>query len=102
MSGSYNRFGTYKGNGSATKREFPLGFVPHAVKIISVKGQAVLTERTPSAFKVLDTAVPALLGAAELKLSGEVGSTETPLGFTITSTDVVLNDTNVDYYWEAY
>jgi hypothetical protein len=88
--------GHYKGNGSATKRVIDLsGLEPRVVRVQSVRGQAWWNERAPGAFKITDSAVPSLLGAAELAV-------ETDIGFNVASTDATLNENAVDYYWEAY
>jgi len=88
--------GHYVGNASATKRSFDLGGLePRVVKIYSVVGQAVLLDRAPGAFKIKDSAVPALLTAASLAV-------EPDKGFSISSTDTILNGAATDYYWEAY
>lgn len=88
------KYGKYTGNGSATTIEFELGYRPFKVEIKSAEGVALIHSRMPAAWHAVNGAAAALLGAAELAI--------TDTGFSITSTDDVINKSAVVYYYEAY
>jgi len=88
------KYSKYTGTGVATAQAFNLGYRPYKVEIKSVEGVAVIHDRMPGAWHAVNGAAAALLGATELEI--------TDTGFSIASTDDVINKASTEYYYEAY
>lgn len=93
------RISKYVGDGSATARKFHFGYRPNLVRVLSVEGEAVLTEA--KSFSIVAPALPAPIAADQFAfvddLGAAVGTHKDTLGLVLTTTLDTLNKVGVEY-----